>query len=282
MRRLTFLLCLALCVASPALSASPTRPLIGTSQDRSIIEADDCDHFHTQTFTSFPAQVRAQEQRDVPLAGVDVIKVRAGDEGGVSIRGWDRPTARLTVCKSAVGLTTLLAQRTLGSVSVSLRPGEIVATGPEINETQVWWVHMILFVPKASNVDVEAENGGISIRNMGGHVNARATNGGISLALSGGDHKISTQNGGISIDKISGRVDATTQNGPISLKLRDNVAPAVEAHTDDEGAIFCNLKGCADGLGNWAANRKTLRIGTSAPTIRLFTNRAQIMIEQVR
>ncbi|HVR40491.1 MAG TPA: hypothetical protein VMU84_15450 [Thermoanaerobaculia bacterium] len=283
MRRVALVLTLAaFAVAGSALGATAQRQLIGTAQDHSLVEGEDCARFHTQTYTSFPAQVSAEEHRDVPLAGVDVLKVRAGDEGGVSIRGWDRSIARLTICKCAVGQTKLLAQRTLGSVSVSLRPGEIIATGPEINETQVWWVHMILFVPKASNLDVEAENGGIAIRNMSGHVNARATNGGISLAQSAGDHKISTRNGGISLDRITGRVDATTQNGPISLRLRDAAVPSLEARTDDDGAIYCNLKGCADRLGNWTANRRVLRIGTAAPMIRLSTSRAPIMIEQVR
>ena len=260
--------------------AASQRPLIVTSADHSLKEGDDCEHFHTQNTTSFPKQAHQEEQRDVALSGIDLVKVRASEEGGVSVRGWDKPTARLTVCKYAMALTEVAAQRALGAVTVSVHNGEIVSAGPEISENQVWWVHMILRVPKASNVDVASANGGIAIRNMTGKVTAQSTNGGISVAQCGGDSHVTTANGGISIEKISGRLEANSQNGPISLKLRDSIIPALEARTDEQGEILC--KKCS--AATWAANRKFLRLGGGAqpPSIRLFSNSAMIVIEQVR
>ena len=232
-----------------------------TAEDHSLGAADDCEHFHTQNSTSLPAEAHAEEERDVALAGIDLVKVRASESGGVSVRGWDRPVARLTVCKSAAALTDKDAQRALANVSVSIRNGEIVATGPEADPNGAWWVHMILRVPKRANVDVASANGGIAIRNMTGKVTARATNGGISL------------------DGITGNVEATSENGPISLKVqRDRAMPSLDAQIED-GEILCNAKACA---GGWTDNRKRLRIGSAAPTIRLSTGRAPIVIEQVR
>lgn len=270
--------------AGSLLGAPAKRPLIVTTADHSIAEADDCEHFHTRTFTSLPAEEHLQEQREVPVTGIDLLKVRASEEGGISIKGWDRPNAKLIVCKSAVALTKQQAQKVLTGISVAVTNGEIHASGPEINASQVWWVHMLLYVPKKANLDLESQNGGIAIRNMNSHVTARATNGGISVAQCAGDHKVQTENGGISLDKVTGHVEATTQNGPISLKLRDTPLPSLEARTDDEGEIVCNLKGCADRLGNWTPNRKVLRIGAAGtpPSIRLSTTGAPIMIEQVR
>src|SRR5437763_1530358 len=134
-------------LAVPA-SAAAQRPLSVSSADHSLVEADDCEHFHTQNFTSFPAKAHAEEQRDVALSGIDLLKVRASEEGGISVRGWEKPTARLTVCKYAMALSAVAAQRALGNVAVSIHNGEIVSSGPEISENQVWWVHMILRVPK--------------------------------------------------------------------------------------------------------------------------------------
>jgi len=232
-----------------------------TSEDHSLGVADDCEHFHTQNSTSLPSEAHSEEERDVAIAGVDLVKVRAGESGGISVRGWDRPVARLTVCKSAAALTDALAQRALASVNVSVHNGEIVASGPESDARGAWWVHMILRVPKRSNVEVAASNGGIAIRNLTGQVTARATNGGISL------------------DGISGRIDAASENGPISLKLvRDRDVPSLDAQIAD-GEIVCNAKAC---LGGWTNDRKRLRIGSATPVIRLSTGRAPIVIEQVR
>lgn len=271
------LLVAATIVLAVSASASTQRPLIITQQDHSFVESDDCSTFYTQNTTSLPAHAERQEQRRISLAGIDLLHVRTSNAGGVSVRGWDLPFARLTVCKYAFALNEPQAERALANVAVLVRPGEIIASGPSLTETQTWWVHMILRVPRSANVDVAAANGGIAVRNMTGRITARATNGGISLASCAGDNRVETENGGISLDKISGRIDATTQNGPISLRLRDVAVPALEARTDDE--IVCKLKVCSDA---WTTDHKRLRIGSASPHIRLTTNSAPILIEQVR
>lgn len=271
----------AILVSYPAAAASQ-RPLIVTTQDHSLVEVDDCANFHTRNTTSLPAQAHAEEQQRVRITGTDVLKVRASNEGGVTVRGWDRPFARLTVCKSAVALSDVQAKNALDKISVVVKNGEIAALGPEMSGTQTWWVHMILHVPRSANLDVAAANGGIAIRNMNGRVTARATNGGISLASVTGDSNVSTENGGISLDKIGGKINATSQNGPISLKVRDTNAPSIEAQTDDTGEILCHLKNCSEASAKWAADRKHVRIGGSGPSIRLTSYTADIMIEQVR
>src|SRR5215212_6176930 len=93
----------ALFTAAPEASAMG-RPLIVTTQDHSLADASDCDHFHTQISTSLPSHAHATEERNVPLSGVDGLRIRASEQGGVSIHGWDRPYAHLTVCKYAEGL----------------------------------------------------------------------------------------------------------------------------------------------------------------------------------
>ncbi len=273
-------LAVAVLIALPAFAAIE-RPLIVTTQDHSLVDADDCDNFHTQNQTSLPSLAQSEEERRVGLAGINLLKVRTGNEGGVSIKGWDRPFARLTVCKTAVALSDVQARSTLRQINVAITNGEIVANGPALDETQTWWVHMILRVPRKANVDITSLNGGIAVRNMNGSVTARARNGGISLAGCAGVNNIRTENGGISLDKITGQINATTQNGPISLKLRDDATPSIDAQTDDTGEILCHLKTCAAGNGNWTADRKHLRIGSS-PSIRLTSYNADIMIEHVR
>ena len=274
----------ALALALPGMAAVTDRPLIVTSQDHSLAsgDTDDCAHFHTRNETSLPSKATVTEERTLRIATGTVLRVRASEEGGITVKGWDKPTARLTICKCAVAANDAQARSVLSGVKVTSTRGDVFTDGPKADKTQAWWVHMILRVPKSANIDVTSANGGIAIRNMSSRITARAKNGGISLAYCGGEQKVTTQNGGISLDKILGKLDATTENGSISLKIHDVSAPQIEARTEDEGEILCNLKGCSDGLGNWAADRKSLRIGTSAPTIRLTTGGAPIVIEQVR
>ncbi|HVS33157.1 MAG TPA: hypothetical protein VMS98_17090 [Thermoanaerobaculia bacterium] len=273
----------ALALTLSAQAAPTQRSLIVTSQDHSLVDSDDCEHFHTRNLTSLPALARSEEERQVPLLDVKILRVRTSEGGGVSVKGWDRPFARLTVCKSAMALSEDAARRALQSISVAVDGGDITAFGPGSTASQTWWVHMILNVPRDKHLDVEAANGGIAIRNMQGAVTARSTNGGISLASCAGENKVTTLNGGISLDRISGTIDATSRKGSISYKLRSVAVPVIEARTEDSGEILCNLKGCTDGLGDWTADRKQLRIGRgSAPSVRLTSYSADIMIEQVR
>jgi hypothetical protein len=233
--------------------------------------------------TSFPEQAQSQEQRGVQLEGVETLHVRASQEGGVTVKGWDRPIARLTVCKYAAGLTQAEAQKTLRDVSVFYRNGEISTSGPETDTSRAWWVHMILRVPKSAALDVVSTNGGIAIRNMNGRVSAHATNGGISLASCNGDSKLRTENGGISLEHVNGRLDAMTLNGPISLRVQPgDLTPAIEARTDDDGEILCRVKQCGEATASKSASGKVLRIGGAIPRIRLSTGKAPILIEQVR
>ena len=270
-----------LALALPAFGAAQ-RPLIVTTQDHSLVTVDDCAHFYARTLTSFPAQAQSEEQLPVTLAGFDTVHVRGSEGGAVSIKGWDRPVARLTVCKYAVALSAVDAKKTLRDVHVTTHNGEIAPVGPKKDGQRTWWVHMILRVPKRFGVDVASTSGGIAIRNIDGRINARATNGGISVASCTGESTLSTENGGISLEKILGPMSASAQNGSISLRLDDGDTTPIEARTDDANEILCRAKVCQSAMSSRSGGGKVLRIGQAQPMIRLFSGGAPILIEQVR
>jgi len=279
MRALAFALAAFVVLASPA-HAALDHQIIGGEQDHSLPATGDCDHFYKTTFTSFESQVHDQEQRELPLEDVERIQVTTVQEGGLSVRGWNRSSARLIVCRYAVANSRQHAMRVLGSISVASRNGEIAAYGPEIDATQAWWVNMILYVPRHANIDIEAANGGVALRNLSGRVTAHSTTGGISVAQSTGHYKLNTESGGITLDRVTGFVDATSRDGGIALKVAGET-PTIEARTADAGHILCTLKGCDEKLASWAANRTQLRIGEGVPDIRLATNGASILIAPV-
>jgi DUF4097 and DUF4098 domain-containing protein YvlB len=278
MRALSFALAVALFGTTAA--GSPGRQIIGSEQDHSVAaEATDCEHFYKTTFTKFRSQVNDQGQREINLTGISKLKVLASEEGGVSIRGWDRPFARLIICRFAVANTKTQAVRALGAINVSHAKGEIVAYGPRNDDTQGWWVNMILYVPRRATVDVRAANGGVAIRHMSGNVTAHATRGGISVAQSSGHYKISTASGGITLERVSGDVEAMSQEGAIALKIAPSETPSVEARIAEGGEILCTFRGCEG--GQWTADRRVLRIGGGRPDIRLSTTAAPIIIGPV-
>ena len=279
--RTTLAAIIVLTVSAPLFGAQ--RRLIVSSQDHSFVTVDDCAHFHTHTSSSLPAQAQSEEQRAVPLAGVSSLKVSASAEGGVSVRGWDRPVGRVTICKYAVALTQQDADRTLREVTVTVNNGEIKPRGPDAETTRTWWVHLIVRVPRSSSIDVFSDNGGIAIREMAGRVTARTTNGGISLSACEGTSRVSTENGGISLENITGNTEATTQNGPISIKLQTGaLRPTVEARTDGFYDIRCRAKACGESQPAHGGSSHYVRIGGALPVVRLSTGNAPILIEQVR
>ena len=263
--------------------AKTERQIIGVEQDHSIAQVGDCDDFFKTVFTTFPASANEQEKRDLAMTGIDKLQVTATQEGGVSVRGWSRPFARIMVCRSAVAQTKTHARRVLDAINVPYREGNIWAYGPANDQTQAWWVNFIVYVPRRATVEIRAASGGVAIRNMDGNVTAHATTGGISVAQGAGTFRISTESGGITLDRLSGSVDAASREGAIALKIGgDDDVPMIEARTETSGQIRCYLERCESGLGNWTADRKQLRIGGAPPSIRLSTTGAAIIIDAVR
>ncbi|HEX8172076.1 MAG TPA: hypothetical protein VF824_16175 [Thermoanaerobaculia bacterium] len=264
-----------------AAEATPQRQIVGVEQDHSLVEAADCEHFYSMTFTSFPAQVRDQVERDVRLDGVTQLRISGSEEGGISVHGWSRPYARLVVCRSAVADTEAHARRVLDAISVSHTNGEITAHGPASDATQSWWVNLIVHVPRKTSVDIRGANGGVAIRNMHGRVTAATTRGGISVAQSSGRYTITSDSGGITLDRVNGRVDAASHDGGIALKLTpEDEPPSIEARTASNGTIVCNAKDCRG--AEWTGDRKQLRIGAGDPDYRLSTAGAFIVIDFLR
>ena len=271
---------LALFIAALPVLAAP-RQMIGGEQDHSLAAAGNCENFYATTFTSFGTHVQDQQQREVRLDAAEPLRVTASREGAISIRGWNRSTARLVVCRNAVASSQEEARRLLDSIHVSTRTGTITAEGPPIDQTSVWWANMILYVPRGASIDVRGSNGGVAIRNMTGKVTAQTTAGGISVAQSSGRYDVTTESGGITLDRVSGLVQAASRDGSIAFKLAGTAVPSIEAKTSEPGQIVCSLDPCASTHRSSATPRTALRIGSGVPDIRLATGAATIFLAHV-
>lgn len=279
--RIRIVVLTALIALSNAAYARLDRAIVGAEQDHSLSSSNavSCEDSFNNAFTLQPQQVRAQSQHefDVGAKGLDITAVNLG---GVVVRGWQQPHARMVVCRFAAADTLADATRVLGGVSVTNDRGVVRAQGPAINERQTWWVNVTLFVPQRTPVAVRAQQGGIAIRNMKSRVDASSVSGGISVARSTGRHTIRTESGGITIDRVTGPVDAQSRHGSIAFKLLSYEAPSIEAHTAEAGQILCVIERCNDPLD--ALRRTSLRLGDSTPRVRLTTGSGSIHISSVK
>jgi hypothetical protein len=273
------LLVAALVLAS---RADADRGIVGSEQDHSAaaITSVSCESSFNTAFTMQPAQVGEQSQHLLDLDSIRSLKVHAENQGGVIIRGWDQAHARMVVCRYAAGSDLTHAARILKGIQVSHVNGLIQATGPARNQQQAWWVSITLFLPRRTDVDVQAASGGIAVRNMRSRVTASSVSGGVSIAHSTGRHTIRTESGGITIDRVSGPVDAVSRDGSIAFKIGSSGVPALEARTAESGKILCVLDRCNDPLE--ALHRTSLRLGTSTPNVRLTTGTGSIHISSVK
>ena len=277
------LLILLIALGTSTVGLAMERQIIGSEQDHSAGSGDvgDCQHFYHTTFTNFPSQVSDQDQQDITFSGAEPqLRIDASQEGGIAIRGWNKPFARLTICRFAAGASREQALRTLGAISVRHANNHIEALGPQLDETQAWWVNLTLYVPRGVFLDVRAKSGGVNIRNVNCRIKAFSTTGGISVVQSTGKFILSTDTGGITLDRVSGRAEAYSTSGSIALKIPTASKPKVEARTA-AAHILCTLQDCTSGTGKWTADKRSLTIGAAPADFRLITAGSPIMIGAV-
>jgi len=95
-------------------------------------------------------------------------------------------------------------------------------------------------VPRSTDLNLTAHNGGISISSVEGRLEFETTNGGVSLSDIAGEVKGKTTNGGVNVAlfgnswKGSG-LDVQTSNGGVNLSIPETYAANIETGTVNGG-----------------------------------------------
>jgi hypothetical protein len=177
------------------------------------------------------------EVREITLAaGRDVVRVDGAANGGISVEGWNRDEIRI---QARVTVWTRGDEEDAREVIEDIRietDGTIEANGPKQHRREGWSVSYRIMVPKSSNLELETNNGGISVTDVDGEIMADATNGGMRLTRLAGDVKARTTNGGLDVelagDRWEGRgLDAVTTNGGVSLEIPETYNAELETGT---------------------------------------------------
>ena len=176
------------------------------------------------------------ESRDATIPGNNPLDVDAGPNGGISVKGWDRPETLVHAIVSAHADTDAEARGILSGVKLDATGNRVRAEGPFTEGDRHWSVNYELSVPRNAYLTLNTRNGGISIEDFGGSAKFHAVNGGVSLRNVNGDIRGDTTNGGVTVDLTGDHwdgqgLDVETRNGGIRMTMPDHYSAALETAT---------------------------------------------------
>ena len=226
--------------------------------------------------------VSFRELREVTLPNGGAVNVDAGQNGGIAIRGEDRSDVLVRSCVQAWGTTETEAKARVSQVSISTS-GTIKADSSSGDKN--WSVSFQVLVPRSTNLDLTAHNGGISISGVNGTARFETVNGGVSLKEIAGDFKGHTTNGGVNV-VLSGSawrgngLDVTTTNGGVRLLLPGNYSAHVETGTVNGGfsSNIAALNVDSEERRGSHAVRINTDINGGGPMIRVITTNGGVRI----
>ena len=177
------------------------------------------------------------EVREITLpADRNVITVDGGQNGGISVEGWTRDEILLRAKVQARGRSSARAEDLVDAVDIVTGRRAMAAEVPRTRSRESVSVSFFIYVPAESNLDIEANNGGIHIDGVAGEIEFDTRNGGVSLVGLSGDVRGLTRNGGLDIE-LEGRqwdgdgMDVETRNGGIELYIPEDYSARLETGT---------------------------------------------------
>jgi Putative adhesin len=214
-------------------------------------------------------------------AGQGVMKIDPGQNGGVAVKGWNRPDVLIRARIEAVAPSDSEARSMVPQVRFSSGASQISADGPAQDRDHSWSVSYEIFAPHQSDIDATAVNGGIHIQDVRGHVQFKASNGGVTLARLAGEVHGQTTNGGLHVelegDHWDGKgMDVETVNGGVKMSVPANYSAHLETATTN-GAINVDFPVTMQGKMTKAMS---FNIGNGGATVRVITTNGGVKIQR--
>ena len=256
---------------------------------------DDCGDLSVR----FDGQRVPVVSEEIPFHGSQLV-LRTEKHGGIRVVGTRGNSYGVTVCKAAAPGTDI------GAIRAAFAGNELTATGPEDDR---WVAYFIIRAPRDASLDLEANNGPISIANFHGTVKAQATNGPVSVKDSSGTINAETTNGPVSIDGGSGNIrleatngpvsvdltdsfwngslEASTKNGPLSLDLPRGFRSGVLVESLGHGPISCRAEGCPEARERYRTyddgqddRPRRIELGSGPQVVRLSTTNGPVTVRE--
>jgi putative adhesin len=230
------------------------------------------------------------EMREQTLAAVGRLSADAGRNGGVIIKGWLANQVLVRAKVETWGDTDSEAALLASRIRVDANTGQVTANGPESQGANSqgnagWAVSYEIFVPQVSDLELKANNGGISISDVRGRIEFTAKNGGVHLKRVAGEVAGSTVNGGVQIELAGNtwdgrQLEVSTKNGGVTLTLPENYSAHVRTETVN-GGVRSELAAAAP-QGNLRASRNLdVTLGSGGPLIHVSTTNGGITLKKL-
>lgn len=179
------------------------------------------------------------EVRELTLPAHAELRVDGRDNGGITVRGWDRNEIHIEAKVQASADTESAARSLVSEVRLEA-DGIVRATGPRAGRHEHWAVSYRIHVPRETNLSLETHNGGIGIYDVSGQIDFRATNGGVHLEGLAGNVRGRTTNGGLDVQLTGSEwrgegLDVMTTNGGVKLTIPDGYSARLETGTTNGG-----------------------------------------------
>ncbi len=241
-------------------------------QDKSMACRDDWNNDRQSTHCEIKEQT-------LPAAGL--ISVDGRQNGGVSVKGWDRNEILVRAKIQTTAPSQAEADAIAGQISIQTAGAKIFATGPENGRGHSWSVSYEIFVPRRSDLSLVSHNGGIAIADVQGRMDFSAVNGGVSLKRVGGAVRGGTTNGGLSIELAGDRwdgeeLDVKTTNGGISMSMPENYSAHLETGTVN-GHLSIDFPVTVQGR---ISREIAVNLGGGGPTVRAMTTNGGVRIKR--
>ncbi len=229
------------------------------------------------------ASYKEEREMTIPAGSLNVDGKR---NGGIRVRGENRSDILIRACIQTTGATDEEAQALAKRIRIETG-GTVQAAGAD--EEKNFAVSYEVLVPRNTNLNLTAHNGGIGISSVEGAIEFQTTNGGVSLKDVAGNVKGRTTNGGLNV-ALTGNswrgsgLDVQTTNGGVNLQMSENYAARIEAGTVN-GGFRSDISGLSVPADDENGRRRNKRISTDlngggAP-VRVVTTNGGIRINSI-
>lgn len=228
-------------------------------------------------------KVSVKDLRESTVAATGNLTVDGGRNGGVSVKGENRSDVLVRACVQAWGATDAEARSLLSNIRIET--GSVVKA--ESSSEENWSVSYEILVPRSTNLDLKAHNGGISIKSVDGNLEFATTNGGVNLSDLAGTVRGRTTNGGVNVSLTGNSwrgsgLDVTTTNGGVNLTVPDGYAASFETGTTNGGFksdVAALTVQTEDDKGGWQRSKRvTASMNGGGAPIKVMTTNGGIRI----
>jgi len=148
--------------------------------------------------------------------------------GVVQIRGGAGSAVGLRARVRAWGDTEQEAQARARDVRIVVSGSRVSAAGPSSRDGDGWSVDFVGTVPRRYDLDLNTQNGPLSVRDVTGRIEVESENGPVDLRRVGGQVRARASNGPVTLEIVDTRVgeagiEVETENGPLTVLLPESI-----------------------------------------------------------